>query len=278
MRHDVRSGARRIWHQCFDTLYEARKHFYPVDVYLLDVTLLAETTLGAACERDWPAPRRPTCWARPGCCDTICAEQPPTWSSLLAAIDAGTACVLGGEQEERELPLLPLETALAHRWPRACSEYETLLGRRPQVYARRRAGLWPALPQLLVKLGYQGALHFTLDDGRFPLGPQSKTRWEGLDTSMIDVLAPRALRRGQARDVSGPVAQDGRLDGQRPRGHAWPSPIGPARPAPGTTTCGASPQLSPVLGKFMLLDDYFSHTDMPGRLSKFEPTNIARRI
>ena len=25
-----------------------------------------------------------------------------------------------------------------------------------------------------------------------------------------------------------------------------------------------------VLGKFMLLDDYFSHTDMPGRLSKFE--------
>ena len=28
-------------------------------------------------------------------------------------------------------------------------------------------------------------------------------------------------------------------------------------------------ELSPVLGKFMLLDDYFMHTDMPGRLSKF---------
>ena len=30
-------------------------------------------------------------------------------------------------------------------------------------------------------------------------------------------------------------------------------------------------RLSPVLGKFMLLDDYFSHTDMPGRISKFGP-------
>jgi hypothetical protein len=29
------------------------------------------------------------------------------------------------------------------------------------------------MPQLLAKLGYQGALHFTLDDGAFPLGPQS---------------------------------------------------------------------------------------------------------
>jgi alpha-mannosidase len=29
--------------------------------------------------------------------------------------------------------------------------------------------------------------------------------------------------------------------------------------------------MSPVLGKFTLLDDYFAHTDMPGRLSKFDP-------
>ncbi len=29
-------------------------------------------------------------------------------------------------------------------------------------------------------------------------------------------------------------------------------------------------RLSPVLGKFTLFDDYFMHTDMPGRLSKFE--------
>src|SRR5690606_13680125 len=28
-------------------------------------------------------------------------------------------------------------------------------------------------------------------------------------------------------------------------------------------------ELSPVLGEFTLLDDYFMHTDMPGRLAKF---------
>ena len=37
-------------------------------------------------------------------------------------------------------------------------------------------------------------------------------------------------------------------------------------------------RLSPVLGKFMLLDDYFSHTDMPGRLARIRARRISHAV
>ena len=46
----------------------------------------------------------------------------------------------------------------------------------------------------------------------------------------------------------------------------WPGAV-----SPWYTMLRRITELSPVLGKFLPLDDYFSHTDMPGRLSKWEP-------
>ncbi len=265
--HDVESAYAHL-QQCFDTLNEARKHFYPVDVYLIDLTLLAATTLGAGLHNELTAANPTNLVAPTGLLRQI-SQDAATWSQLLSAIDAGKLSVLGGEHEERELPLLPLETALASLRA-GVDEYEALLGRRPQVYARRRAGLWPALPQLLTKLAYQGALHFTLDDGRFPLGPQSKTRWEGLDSSVVDVLARLpcdASRPETFLSLSRKLADSMDTDHVATLSLAhWP-----ASTSPWYDDLRRVARLSPVLGKFMLLDDYFAHTDMPGRLSKFEP-------
>jgi alpha-mannosidase len=254
--------------QCFDTLHESRKHFYPVDVHLLDVTLLAETTLGPSLDAELAAETPINILATTALLQELARNHPETWSKLLAAIDAETAYVLGGERQERELPLLPLETALASL-REGNDDYNALLGRRPMVYGRRRAGLWPGLVQLLTKLGYQGALHFTLDDGRFPLGPQAKSRWEGTDMSVLDMFArvpadaakpetflslARALSDSMDNDHVATVAL----------AH-WPSAASPWYDVL-RRTC----RLSPVLGKFTRLDDYFMHTDMPGQLSKFE--------
>ena len=129
-------------------------------------------------------------------------EQPAAWQRLLRAIDDGKVCVVGGEEDEVELPLLPLETA-RQSLADGVRQYESLLGRRPQVYARRRAGLWPTLPQLLVKFAFQGALHFTLDDGRFALGAPAKSRWEGLDGNVIDVFARVPSDAGPAGIIPG---------------------------------------------------------------------------
>jgi alpha-mannosidase len=260
--------AREHMQQCFDTLYESRKHFYPVDVYLLDVTLLAPTTLGPSLSAELDAGTPINLLAAAELLEELSADHPETWSKLLAAIDGGTACVLGGEVRDSRLPLLPLETALA-RLRAGSDRYEGLLGRRPQVFARRRAGLWPGLVQLLVKLGYQGALHFTLDDGRFPLGPQCKSRWEGLETSVIDIFSrvpADAAKPESFLALSRAISDSMDTDHVASVAFAhWPGATSPWY-AELRRIC----RLSPVLGKFMLLDDYFLHTDMPGRLSKFE--------
>ncbi|MEX0676141.1 MAG: hypothetical protein WD063_03650 [Pirellulales bacterium] len=261
-------SARDHLQQCFDTLYESRKHFYPVDVYLLDVTLLAASTLGQSLEAELADGTPINILAEGATLTRFWQHHPTAWLRLLTAVDDAQACVLGGEAAECELPLLPLESALASL--RAGSDnYDALFGRRPLVYARRKAGLWPGLVQLLTKLGYQGALHFTLDDGRFPLGTQAKTRWEGLDASVLDVFArvPADAAKPEtflalARTISDSMDSD----------HVatvafahWPGAA-----SPWYDDLRRISRLSPVLGKFMLLDDYFLHTDMPGRLSKFE--------
>ncbi|HEV3138071.1 MAG TPA: hypothetical protein VGZ26_09205, partial [Pirellulales bacterium] len=180
--------ARQHLTACFETLYEARKHFYPVDAHLLDVTLLAATTLGAPLATELAHATLTNLLAPTSLVRRIESDHPAAWSSLLSAIDQGRVCVLGGDPDERELPLLPLET-VRREIGAGIRQYESLFGRPPRVYARRRYGLSPVLPQILAKFGYQGGLHFTLDDGRFPLGTQCKTRWEGLDSSAIDILA-----------------------------------------------------------------------------------------
>ena len=265
--HDV-PAAREHLQQCFDTLYECRKHFYPVDVYLLDLTLLAANTLGHSFREELAGGAPTNLLATAALLQQISADS-AAWSGVLAGIDAGTLAVVGGELEERELPLLPLESAL-DSLRAGVSEYETLLGRRPPVFARRRAGLWPALPQLLTKLGFQGALHFTLDDGRFPLGAQAKIRWEGIDGSVLDVLARVPCDAAKSETFLG---LSRKLADTMDSDHVatltlahWPSAC-----SPWYEDLRRIARLSPVLGKFMLLDDYFSHTDMPGRLARFEP-------
>ena len=129
-------------------------------------------------------------------------------------------------------------------------------------------GCRPTLPQLLVQLGFVGALHFTLEDGRFPLGSQSKVRWEGPDGTAIEALArlPRdaaqagtfldfAKRMGEAMDTDHVASVI--------LAH-WPGAASPwyddLRRIAGYTS---------ALGKFITLDDYFSDTYAPAQTVRF---------
>ena len=113
-------------------------------------------------------------------------------------------------------------------------------------------------------------MHFTLDDGRFPLGAQAKIRWEGIDGSVLDVLARVPCDAAKSETFLG---LSRKLADTMDSDHVatltlahWPSAC-----SPWYDDLRRIARLSPVLGKFMLLDDYFSHTDMPGRLARFEP-------
>ncbi|HEY2147615.1 MAG TPA: hypothetical protein VGH32_06740, partial [Pirellulales bacterium] len=159
--------ARRNLELCANTLVESRGRYYPVDMSLVDLTLVARTTIGASLRGELAASRPVNLVMSAEVLAEMADHDPATLAALREAIERGTASVVGGEWDDAELPLLSLE-AIAGEFQQGLSEYEKHLGRRPTVFARRRFGLTPALPQILNGLGFRGALHATLDDGRFP--------------------------------------------------------------------------------------------------------------
>ncbi len=60
--------ANRLLQSCFDQLGQERDHYYSLDVNLIDVTLLAPTTLGASLKSSSrKACLRPRFWRRHRC-------------------------------------------------------------------------------------------------------------------------------------------------------------------------------------------------------------------
>ncbi|HXT59200.1 MAG TPA: hypothetical protein VN699_11220 [Pirellulales bacterium] len=260
--------ARDRLRSCFDVLTEARERFYPVESYLVDLVLTAPTTLGAGLRRELDDSVAKNVLICGQALEQLAATQPETLSAFQLALDHGRVAVVGGEHAEGELPLLPLEAVLAEL-RRGAASYQASLALKPVVYGRRRFGLSPMLPMVLSRLGYEGALHLTLDDGRFPRTGQAKSRWEGLDASAIDALERLPLDANLPESFLGFPRKLGEamdLDHVATVVFAhWPGQISPF-----FGDLRRSAAYAPVLGKFITLTDYFRHTTRPGELTKFK--------
>lgn len=259
--------ARRHLRNCFEVLTEARERFYPVDSYLVDLTLVASTTIGAALRQELASDVAVNLLMPAAVLEQMARDEPTTLEALRHGLDRGTACLVGGEYDEGPLPLLTPE-ALLGQLCRGLAACRAVLGQVPVVYGRRRFGLAPNLPGILSGLGFEGALHATLDDGVFPPSPQAKIRWEGLDAGSIDALGRVPLDATRPETFLGlpqKIGESMDLDHVATVVFAhWPGQVSPfyedLRRIAG---------YGPVLGKFVCLADYFRHTDSPGEIIRF---------
>jgi alpha-mannosidase len=261
--------ARTNLKNAFETLYEARERFYPVDNFLVDLTLTADTTLGTSLRRELEGDVPLNVMLSGKLLDRLATANPETLAALRHAIDRRAVSVVGGEYDERESPLFSPETLLSE-FAKGRTAYERHLQRPVDVFGRRRQGLHPMLPTILARSGFVGALAFTLDDGTFPEPDPCKVRWEGLDASAIDCLGripldaakpesfldlPRRLGESMDRDFVSTVIF----------AH-WPGVFSPYYDDLRRIALQA-----PVFGKFITLHDYFEHTERPGQIKKFGP-------
>ena len=100
-------------------------------------------------------------------------------------MNAAGACVVGGE--EREVPpALRDVTATLTDLAAGRETIESLFGRQPGVWGRRRFGVSPLTPQLAGAFGYAGALRLNFGGGEF-LGKEDRAggrgvaRWAGAE-------------------------------------------------------------------------------------------------
>ncbi len=252
---------------CFDILAEARDRFYPAEAYLVDLTLVAGTTLGPALKAELQSGRPLNLIISGEVLEQMAAEQPQTLAALQSALAAEQVSLVGGERSERELPLIPME-AILDEFRQGLASYQRLLGQRPHVYGRRRFGITPLLPQVLVRFGFGSALHLAFDDGAFPRGEQSKTRWEGLGDSSVDTLTRVPLEADKSSPFLNYCERMGNvmdLDYVATLTFArWPG-----QGCPWYEDIRRIGKYSPVLGRFVTLKNYFATTENPGHSAKY---------
>ena len=200
--------------------------------------------------------------------EQMATREPATLELLRQAVQNGEASIIGGEYQELELPLLPVE-AVREQLVQGLAIYEKHLAARPTIFGRWRFGMTPVLPQILDHLGFTGAVHATLDDGRFPTAGASRQRWEGLDGTTIEARLRVPIDAGKADGfVRLPQALSGATDMDN-------QPTAIFAHWPGRTSCWhedirRARRYTSVLGTFRSLPEYFEHTGMSGHQAIFK--------
>jgi len=261
------SGAREQLRAAFDRLTEAREYFYPAQTHLIDLTLVAETTLGDGLRRELVSEGPINLLISGAVVERMAEEEPASLALLKEGLEKQSVTLVGGEYDEQELPLMAPEEII-RQFQRGLETYQRCLGHRPTVFGRRRFGLSPVLPQVLKRFGFVGAQHFTLDDGRFPSGNQSKVRWEGIDGTEIEALARIPVEVDRPENFLRMASRLGNtLDADQAATAVfahWPGQTGPW-----FEDMRRMGQYGPVLGKFTSLATYFESTMYSGQAIRY---------
>lgn len=262
-------AAKEHLHSAFDRLHEAREYFYPTETRLLDLTLVAPSTLGAPLREELAGKAARNLLITGEVIEIIANREPETLEQLKQALANDTLGLIGGEFTEIALPMLEPE-AIRRHLDRGLACYETHLPRRPIVFGRRRFGLTPVLPQILRQRGFTGAIHFTLDDGRFPTGNQSRIQWDGIDSTSIEALGSLpidASRSDSFMRLPERLSNAMNLDQSSTVVFAhWPG-----KSSPWYEDIRRSAAYGSVFGSFVTINDYFERTAYAGQSNYYKP-------
>ncbi len=253
---------------CFDVLAEERDHYYPVDAFILDVTMMAPTTVGQSLRDQLAAPIASNLLLSGELLTHVAETEPETLAAIRHAVENGGVGIIGGEDVARRLPMISCETIL-DQLRRGVARHEDLLGRRPTVFGRQRFGLTPVLPQILHKLGFEAALHATLEEGVFPEGSQVKIRWEGCDGTTLDAIGrppADATNPGAYLNYAVKLGESMDMDHVATICFAhWPG-----QTSPWYEDLRRIARYCAALGKFTTVDEYFRETDIPVHQDRFQ--------
>ncbi len=259
--------AEKHYRQCFELLMESRERYYPVDAYLVDLVLVARTTLGESLRRELGRGRPLNLLCDAETLQQMARREPQSLKLVREQLEAGQITLVGGTCGQAELPLWPLDRA-AQELLQARQVYRELLGQPVRVFGQRRFGLCAWLPQLLLRCGFTGALHFPLDEGVFPPATQAKIQWQGTDPSALDGLARVPLSAEQAESF---LNYCERLGNTMDMDHVATLSFArwPGRACTYFEDLHTAEHHSAVLGRFVHLEDYFENTELAAEPTRF---------
>jgi len=152
-----RETAKQMLQSCFDQLGQERDHFYSHDTHILEVILLAPTTLGAKLDEEL-ARSVPLCLlANSKLIEELKSVNPVAFATVAERLKQGTLSIIGGSHSDLPHPLLDAES-IQRDLSRGLKAISDSLGYRPQVFGRYRDGVTANFPSHLKRQGFQGCL------------------------------------------------------------------------------------------------------------------------
>lgn len=258
---------------CFDQLAQERDHYYSQSAYLIDLNLLAPTTLGKKLTKQLSEERSQNFLASASLLAQLKKEQASNFESLQVKISEGKAGMAGGLVEELPIPLLtPIDMRRTLR--EAQDAYRSLGVQPPKVFGRFEPGVTPDLSMALRQSGYQGMLLIDWNGSAYPQGNQAKITWEAADGTGLDSIANFVIDAGSTSSF---VALGARFGSQLDH-HQVPTVLlahWPGSASDAMEDLIRCTRRSPALGIWTTLDDYFSTTQRPYHQERLAPQRFA---
>jgi alpha-mannosidase len=197
---DDEPAAREKLQECFDVLAANRGQYYPVDFWLLDLVLLAESTLGPRLVQELDAPTPLAFVAAGQVIEALAQRDPALLAQMRARLEEGSIEIVGGRYDSTPLDWCSLAT-IRESFARGQAAYREHLGAAPCTYGQCTGGSSAFLPGILVELGYTGAIWTLFDGTPLPDMGTSRIRWQGEGKACIDAVARPPLDARKATTI-----------------------------------------------------------------------------
>ncbi len=268
--------AREGLARAFDLLSDARNHTYSVDIYLIDLTLLANSTLGETLRSKLVAGLPTNVLVTGELLEKLSVEHPDSLANLRQAIESGTACIVGGMLHGESSALLAPEALLAEI-TQGQEATQRILNHNCEFFGQFNSAFSPHLPEVLTSSGFRAALLAAFDGGTLTKAEQCKTYWappqgpriEALSAIPLDIAEPKTwltLSSKMGDTIMHDHVATVLLAG-------WPGQGGEYH-----DDLRRVARQSPVLGKFITLEKYFRTTREPDEWTTFWPAERKHHI
>ncbi len=268
--HDLDETER--WLQAsFDSLSQERDRYCSQQAYLLDVVLLAPSTLGASLDRQLEAEHPLNVIATSPLIRDLKQKNDSAWTDLNRRLGDKSCSLVGGLASER--PHVYLSSAsIVRELARGLNSYIEQGVAPPKVFTRFLPGFLASYPIWLSQFGYMGSLLAAWSGGTIPDKDQAKIRWQASsDGKSIDTVMGHVL---DASSSDSYVDLATKLSSQLDYHHIptlvlahWPGIQSVA-----WEDLQRVVARTPALGKFHTAEDYFASTTQPYSSDSF-PSN-----
>lgn len=253
---------------CFDSISQERDRYCSQQAYIMNVVMLAESTLGKSLVRQLAATHPISLVASANLLSKLRTANSDAWTLIQARLADGSLAIAGGLDRERPHPYLN-GASLYREFARGQRAYADLGLPVPTTYTRFTPGSICNEPTLLNQFGYRGVLLAAWSGGAVPSKDQAKIRWQQTsDGPAIDGVLGHILDASNPESILGLAAEFAKQMDY----HQVPTLILAHWP---DTQCAAFADLLRVtqrthaMGKFHHCNSYFAKTGVPYSYDSF---------